>query len=87
MSKYIKANNILTIKVHNNDFKLINIWLKVARLRICFLNQSLFKVFDLSNDELHQRSCQGDRVTAASSGIQIESMIYYYVFFGKIPPT
>ena len=71
MLKYIKANNILTIKVPNNNFKLITIWLKVARLEISFLNQPFLKVFDPSNDELHQRSFQGARVTGASSGIQI----------------
>ena len=71
MLKYIKPNNILTIRVPNNNFKLIIIWLKVARLEISFLNQPFFKAFNPSNDELHQRSFQGARVTGASSGIQI----------------
>ena len=42
MIKYIKANNILMIKVSNNNFKLITIWLKIARLEIYFLNQPFF---------------------------------------------
>ena len=71
MFKYIKINNILTMNLYNNDFKLITIWLIIARLEISFLSQPFFKVFDPSNDELHQRSCQGARVTGASSGIQI----------------
>ena len=71
MFKYIKINNILTMKLYNNNLNLITIWLKVARLEISFLNQPFFKVFDPKNDELHQRSCQGARVTGASSGIQI----------------
>ena len=71
MFKYIKINNILTMKLCNNNFKLITIWLKVARLEISLLNQLFFKVFDPSNNELHQRSCQGAQVAGASSGIQI----------------
>ena len=71
MFKYVKIDNILTMKLYNNNLKLITIWFKVARLQISFPNQPFFKVFDLSNDELHQRSCEGARVTGASSGIQI----------------
>ena len=70
MLKYIKTNNILAIKIHNNNFNLITIWRKVERLGISFLNQTIFEVFDPSNNELHQRSCQGARVTGASSRIQ-----------------
>ena len=71
------------MKLYNNNFKLITIWLKVARLGISFLNQPFFTVFDPSNDELHQQYCQGARVTGASSGIQIQLMIYYYEFLEK----
>ena len=69
MFMYTKINNILTMKLYNNNFKSITIWRKVARLEISFLNQPFFKVFDPSNDELHQRSCPGARVTGALSGI------------------
>ena len=71
------------MKLYNNNFKLITIWRKVTGLGISFLNQPFFKVFDPSNDELHRRSCQGARVTGASSGIQIYLMIYYYEFLEK----
>ena len=70
MLKYIKTNNILRIMIHNANFKIINIWRKITRLGISFMNQPFFKVFDPSNDKRHQRSCQGARVTGASSGIQ-----------------
>ena len=71
MLNYIKTNNILSMKIHTNNFMLITIWRKVARLGISFLIQPFFKVFDPSNDELYQQSCQGARITGASSGIQI----------------
>ena len=43
MFEYIKINNILTMKLYNNNFKLITIWRRVARLGISFLNQPFLK--------------------------------------------
>ena len=83
MFEYVKINNISTMKLYNNNFKLITIWRKVTRLGISFLNQPFFLVFDPSNDEVHQRSCQGAWVMGASRGIQIQLMIYYYEFLEK----
>ena len=55
MLKYIKINNFLAMKIYINNYvnKLFDV--KVVRLGISFLNQPFFKIFDPSNDELHQR--------------------------------